>query len=1340
MRRKTTRYIVTILLSLIVALSIGGKVTYADAIDDVNPVKELYDEWSGKKKLDDMIEETKETNPEYKEQKKKEETKKAKNQAYAIALFKDSKKNQKLMYYDAQTGTKADTVESKIKDKTHNKEEAQKYASFLYSLDAWNLYNVSSTQQDAITYWVIAIIKGAYGTVLLGCFYLLSGLETLKDVFASLMDYLNIFKYITGENGQIPENSPWHFLTPVVSIYHKLTTFAKVLLAIFMAWIAFRLATGGGKASMRGNYAKNGGLKILYAVVAMALAATFASISITVGTDMLRDSKGASTSAIEKIPRGTIIDTHQYIDNSLSDISGKKGAEGTNNGYVLNHDKGFPTSADEVHTKIPTKKLVEYMNTNDDEKKAESLSGKDLLYNWSYSVNLNANDISTMYNLSQKVSQDNNMNYLAFKLAPETDGVKLTGGKEFFGTELKDAQVASGSMAGNTGMGVLLSSIKMGAIILTVTAVIVMLYFAIAIGFINAIKDFFINVSFSQMGMYQAFFGIFVTATMFLLGIQLTLFLVQIFPDLVLSIDDWFTDQLNKDDKFDGTVKQTLQTAVTVLVLWGSTVLVWKVRKGVMKLVSEWFSRILDGMNPEGSLAGGSRQDKRALENALNSNLVGQDLAEDVSNNPYGAARNGIATGVNGAKKGLQSLKAMQSKDKKEEQSVMDLMEGSEENASGVKNEKSAEFSGAASNSQDDSNDDANTNELQQDINEGIQNLEDTSEEGVARNLDEQDKSIANATNEFEKLNASQQELQNAKDNLENLKESGAPKEEIMVAEQRVADAEKAYNSQLGKSQEASRILSRSGAGIEDMGASKAQAMRDYHDASNEIESAEQKVSDLTSQREEMEAFGASEAQIAQVDKQINEAKDELTVGKQKQQLAQKAYESNVINPTAEKEARTSLVEAQEGHVKAERALEQATKNGNLNTEEYETLKKAATSLGSEVHTMKQQIDEQVETGVVKQNAINHMKQNGGKAFTEADFNTQKNELQNANQQVESIQRRYDEAISNPNNNSQRMEILQNELSNAKAKQANIETATQAMSSGKNVGEAIKSQEQVVHQAYETKVNAEKVLSQLEAQEKTGVMTDRSKMQNAVSQVQQAQVAYGNAGRVMAGLQAVRNVGHTEVPEVKLQELQDNTQQDLSNLYQKQQEVSGVQNTISKLENGGHADIRETHAISKVQKQARRKASEKVKDVSNRYNDLQQKIEKLKRLEKNGVHVQTQVSRYQSSLRQTKVELDNAKQQEEFISSQGFSINSIGNTMKNNYTQSKDKVKEMSELVSERQGKHQNILKTGGLSKDQLEKYKQQLSDEKEKAQSDMEQFSKDRASKVASIKKELNV
>lgn len=1357
MKRKILRYIVTILFSVIVALSISsGKIYGADEkssaekqaekqveqeLKDEYSLKGLRDKMNGTKALNDKIEEGKEKgNKEYKDAKKAEKTKTAKNKSYATVLFKDSKKNQKLMYYNKQTGTKAPTVQSKIKDNTHNEDEAIKYASFLNSLDAWNLYNVSSTQQDSITNLFIAFIKGCYGTVLLACFKLLTGLEALKNLFADMMDQLNVFKYIT-EGGSFPKDSPFYFLNWVLNIYHKLTTLAKVLLACFMGWIAFMLASGAGKARNRGSYAKNNGLKVIYAIVAMVIAAVFASLSITVATDMLRNSDGASTDAVEKIPRGMIVDSRQYIDNSLTDIKGKKGAEGTNDGYVLNHAEGFPTTPEKVNNDLPTKKLVNYMNTNNDDELAEKLDGGTLLYNWAYSVNLNANDISTMYELSQKNGEKNNQNYLAFKLAPQTDGVKLTGGKEFFSTELKDAEVSSSSLAGNTGLGVFLNGLKMGAIILTITGIILTLYFAIFVGFINAIKDFFINVSFSQMGMYQAFFGVFITGAMLILGIQLTLFLMQIVPDAILAVDESFTNQLNNYDKFDGSVKQLLQTVVTILALWLIVGLVWKVKKGVMKLVSEFFNRILDGMNPEGSIAGGSRADKRALENALNSNLAGQELSEGIANDPYGAAKNGIGSTVGGIKKGYKSLKDMQSKDDKEEQSVMSLMKNDEENANGLNDEKSSEFSGTASSTSDDSDDvDANSEELERDINEGIQNLEDTSEQGVYRNLNERDESIANATNEFEQLNENQQELQSAKEDLANLKASGAPEEEIAAAEQRVTNAEQAYDTQLGKSQEAQRMLSRSGAGIEDIGASKAQAMQDYHEASDEIESAEQKVVDLTSEREEMEALGASQPQLAQADNKLNKAKDELLIGKEKQKLAQQAYESNVINPTAEKEARTSLVEAQDGQITAERELEQASSNGNLTTEEHTTLQNAASSLGGEVHTMKEQIDEQVRSGEAKQTAIQHMKENNGNAFSPNDIAIQQKELQNAEQKVANIQTQYEKAQMNPSNNSQRMEMLNNELSNAKANHSNLQVASQAINKGENVGGAIQAQQQVMTQAYDKKVQAEKALEKLEIQDKSGATTDRSEMKQAVAQVKQTQAAYSNAGRVMSGLYATNSVGATKVPEVKLQELESDNSNSLNGFYEQQKDVGGVQNTIGKLEKGGHADIKETHAISQFQKQARRKASEKVKRANDRYRDLQQKIAKMKKLEQNGVHVKPQVERYQSSLRQTKSDLDNAKQQEEHLTTQGFSINSVGNTMKNNYSSSKDKVKEMSELVGERKKSHQNILKTGGLSKDQLDKYKEQLSDEREKSQSDMEQFSRERESKVASIKKGFEV
>lgn len=1338
MKMKITRYIVTILFALIVALSLSGNISYADAIDQDNSLKGLWDKATGKKDLDDKVEKTKEdADPKYKEQKKQENTKDTQASAYAKVLFTNGNKSKRLMYYTAQTNAKnVNTVESLIYKKTKNKTEATQYASFLNSLSNWHLYSVQSNINDDVLYFLIWVIKAAYGSILLGCFLFLSLLETLKNILAHIVDYLNVWKYIADSSGSIPKNSPFYFLNPVVDIYHKLSVFAKVMLALFMGWIAFRLATGGGRANNRSFYLKNKGLKVLYALFAMALAASFASLSLSVASDMLKKSSDASTSAIEKIPKTMIVDTNQYINNSLTDIKGKKGVEGTNNGYVLNHDKGFPKTPDEVNNNIPTADLVEYMNTNGDKNISKKLSGKTLLFNWAYTKKLNANDIATMYNLDQKLNEKNNMNFLAFQLDPQPDAVKLTGDKKMFSTE-KGAEVASSSLAGNTAIGVFLNALKMGAIILTVTAVIAMLYMAIFTGIANALKDFAINVSFSQMGLYQAFFGVFITGTILLVGIQLTLFLIQIFPDMILSIDQAFTKQLNSYTKVDGLLKQFGQTTVSLFALWILTMLVFKVRKGVMAFISNWFSHLLDAMNPQGSIAGNSRQDKKALENAINSNLMGQEGAEYAAQHPGETLGNGI----NDLKNKGKSLKSLLSdkEDEEKNQSVKSLMD-QQESENQLDGEKTSEFTGKASASEEDADNNEASNKMEEDINEGLRNLGDTSEEGVARNLEEQDRRINDATNEFEKLNNAQEELDNARNDLANLKENGAPESDILAAEQRVADAEQAYNNQLGKSQEASRLLSRSGAGIEDIGASKSQAMRDYHDASNEIEDTEQKITDLTNEREEMEAFGASPAQLEKVDNRINKAKDDLAVSKAKQNLAQKAYESIINNPTAEKEARADLLQAQETQIQAARELEQATKHGNLTPEEFGTLQKAATSISSEVNAIKNDVDHQIRTNQVKENALKHMKDNCGKAFTTSDFDIQKNRLQNAEHRVESIQKQYNEAMNNPNESQLRIDHLSKELESAKGNYSNIQVASNAMNNGRNVVQALKAQEHILSDAYERKTSAEQSLNQLQSQEKSGVLTDRNVMKNTVSQLKQAEQDYSNTLRIISGLQAVKSIGSTQVPENKLQKLEQDNHKELNDLFEKQKEVSGVQSTIGRLGNGEKIDVRETHAISQVQKQARRKASEKVKEANDRYNDLKQKIDKLKKLEQSGVVVKPQVERYQSSLRQTKIDLDNAKKQEEFVSSQGFRINSVGKTMKNNYLDAKSKIQEATKQFNNKQKAHENILKTGGLSKEQLEQYKKDLAEEKQKSEANMQQFSRERAMKINAIKKELDV
>lgn len=870
----------------------------------------------------------------------------------------------------------------------------------------------------------------------------------------------------------------------------------------------------------------------------------------------------------------------------------------------------------------------------------------------------------------------------------------------------------------------------MGAIILTITAVVVTLYLAIFTGVINAMKDFFVNVSFSQMGAYQAFFGIIITAIMLLLGIGMTVFLIQLFPNIVLYLDEEFTKELNKYS-FDGQLKQLLQTAVTIFVLWYATKLVYKVRKGVITFVSEWFSRILETMNPEGSISG-SRADRQALENAVGANLYGQEYAEGIANDPYEAMKNGVSSGV-------QSVKDLKNKGQVKYQSVRDLINGKGEEGEEGTEKASSQFSGRVKGKNSgDSDVDAQSEELDKDLNEGIENLEDTSERGVANNLEEQEKSIANATDEFEKLNGTQQELQDAKADLSELKRQEAPQEEITAAERRVANAEQAYNSQLGKSQEAARILSRSGASIEDIGQSKAQAMQDYHEASDDIETSEQKLADLNAEREDMEDFGATQPQLAKMDKRINQVKDELAMGQNKQKLAQKAYEANVNNPNVEKEVRNDLLKAQENQVSAEREYQQAVQHGNLTNEQYETLQGAASALSGDVKNTKSAIDNQIKTSEAKQNAVKVMKNNDGAAFTTQDYQTQKQEIERTEQSINQLQKQYDEAISSPSPSQDHVASIGSSLTTASKTLDNMKVANHAMSTGSNVSQAIQSQQQVMTQAYENKVNAQQKMKDLQAQANAGAVTDRTQVKEIENEIQQTTSAYDNANRVMAGLQAVKSVGRVNVPKGELGNIETATSNDLKALYDKQQSVANVQHTVDKLNSGGNADIKETHSLSQFQKEARRKASEKVKEVNNRYQDLQQKIAKLKKAGQNGVAVEPQINRYKASLRETKAQLDRAKSREAFITSQGFNINSVGNTMKGNIKESKAKMEASSEIVNERKSQHDNVLKTGGHTNDQLNKYKQQVERDKQTSESNIQQLIRERSERAASAKKNM--
>src|SRR5699024_3745304 len=135
---------------------------------------------------------------------------------------------------------------------------------------------------------------------------------------------------------------------------------------------------------------------------------------------------------------------------------------------------------------------------------------------------------------------------------------------------------------------------------------------------------------------------------------------------------------------------------------------------------------------------------------------------------------------------GIQSLKDLKDKSSQKFQSLGSMMNGDldENDGNGTKydnsGKSSSQFSGSVNGNNGDVEDsDINGEKLEQDIQQGIDNMDKESDRAINKNLDEQQDSINHAQKQFENLSDADQELNDAKNNYERLKQSGASSEEL---------------------------------------------------------------------------------------------------------------------------------------------------------------------------------------------------------------------------------------------------------------------------------------------------------------------------------------------------------------------------------------------------------------------------------------------------------------------------------------------------------------------------------------------------------------------------------
>lgn len=1247
---------------------------------------------TGNKELDDKVDDLRaKEDKNYAGTRKKNKLDEAQKQSYAAVVFNDEKANDTIYYYNKQTKAKVPTVESKIEEKTSNKKVAKEYATFLNSLHNWNLYSVNTTISDQGLGFLGSVFKVGYGVIILICYVILKILDSLYGLFADLLNQINLFKYLDNGTASLTKNSPLYSIKPLLDGYNKIGVLGKIIMAVFLGYIAFRVATGFGKASNRASFFKSHMARAVMAIIAAATAATIASMSISITSDIVNDTEGAGTSTIEDIPKNYIIDNSRYIDNSLSKINGKKGAEGTNNGYVLNHNHLFPKNPTELKNNVPSPELVEYMNTDNDSKNAEKIDGISLFKSWVFATTVNANDISSLYELNKNKDKQN-FKALMFKMAPQEMGVKLKGGKEFFGSELKDAEIHTANLAGNSGVGVFLNAIKLGVLVMLITFISVTLFWSVVVGAAVAIKDFIKNVTLSPLLFIQCFFGVLITAALLPLGAYISKILIKFFPQVVLAIDKSSTQYINNNVSMDGIAKQLIQTIALIILAIVLTTVTLAVKKGVMEAVGNGISKVLEVMNP--SVGTANSADKQALKNSLDGNLAGHDTATDISKNPFGAAKDG-----------MDNVKDFFKKDKKNEEEENALLANQNE-------ENDKEFEGKASTGVE--GDNAEGDDIQQDIDEGLEKLNDTTDEGVMNNIEEQEQNLENAEDEFNKLEGKQNELDDAESELAQLKETNAPQEEIEAAEEKVANAGHALDEQLGNSQAANKKLTQSGIGLDELENNREQAMKDYHNANDEIESAEKELYGLNQEKEEMEAYGASSEQIQEKEDKINQVKNGLKLSETKRDLAQKAYQADIKNPESEQLLRNDIVSAQEEKFNAEQNLDSAAKTGNLSSEEYGKLQNAAFTLDEDVNNIGEGIHRKINQGIATNHAIKHLRNNDYNAFSDNDISTQQSQLDNVKTNITKLEERYNDISGDASAPQEHIVDVQESLNREKENYENMLKTNQAISTGRNLSDAIRGQQAVVSNAHERKQSLEQTLKVYEERDLQGVPTDRDTRKDIEVKYKEANTAFENSERIMSGLQTVQSMGKNKATEQELGSIESNNNVSLENLYKERENVQGVQSTIGKLKNGESVNMRETGHLYQTQKTARRSAADKTNQANNRLKAAKEKIEKLKNDEKNGVHVKQQLERWRKNMEDSKRDLENAKNKETSISSEGFNINSIGITMKQNLSDAIQNVETVKTKVTKLKSEHENMLKTGGVSKDQLNNYRKEVEKKKE--------------------------
>ncbi|RIN97124.1 hypothetical protein BU002_02060 [Mammaliicoccus sciuri] len=1262
---------------------------------------------------------------------KKDKSDKKVKKSYASLIFDKTDKNQSIMYFNSQTNAGVKTVESIVNDKSKDGQGTE-YAAFLKSMDNWNLYQVYTNQKDVGKGLLLGGIVKIYGGILLGCLYVMDGLDYLLKMFADLFDYLNIYKYITNENGVIPKTNPLSILQPILDVIKGLGTMAKVIISIFLAWVLFMVTTGIGPAKNRSSYFGKGVGKVMLATISLVLVPFILSAFFGMFSDILKDQNNVAKNTVNSIPGKFIVDTNKWIDNSLTAAKGTKNNEAVNGGFVLLHDhKNMPKNESDIKNKIPTPGLVSYLNTAD---KSKTPDGKVLLGKWTNSDTITANDIDSMYGISDDdregwggVLGNDEKRAFQFKLAPEANSVKAFGGKKAISLDLNDVAIDTATLAGNGGYGQFLNAISMGVMIVGTTIVIGTLFIAMFVSFIRSIQEAATHWIASTFLSISGFVGTFIVMAMLLVSFGSVMLLAPLFGELVNGINKISAEWINDNLDLTGTAKQTITTIATVIVMLFAMVFTLKGRKAIMGIAQDHFNNILSKLNMNGVSPSGRH-------NIAHSSL--NNMADDVGvNGLENGLSNMMYSPIDKANSSLTSLSDM-AKDKLGDfnDSIKEKSGDAYENLK----EKTSDFAGKLKGEESVDDADKQGEAISDEVENGIKNMSDQSSGGIESSFDNQEKVIDKAMQSNDELMKAERDLESAKENLEALKRSGASSEAIKAAQDDVDNAQSKYDNSLGRNQDVVKEMAESGASVQDIVSAQNENAKEYNSATNDINDAQKELDNLKSQKEQLETLGASGSELQGIEKEIGQAEDKLENAKSRQSLAKEAYNAKVGNAQVEKDARNDLLSAQQAQRAATRNLRSANEHGNLSSSQYGKLQSASKHLSDDMNYDLNKTQGQIRDLESQRGALEFMSNNGGKAFAESDIKSQGEMLEKATSNVGNLERKYAQAQKSKASKNQLSQI-NNELSQAKAQQATLQTVMGTIQSGKFNESALKAQESIVDQAYSNREKAQQEMVKIQKRENSGELIERSVMQEARANVKATNSAYQQATRTLKGLEAQKVAGGNTLASDKIQSRQQVAEQKIQGLQARYNTLKSGSNASEILSNGGLIDKHQTHDLSKAHKIIQENATNDKNNAITNYEKMAQKVEKLKQQEAKGMPVSAEVNRLQKGLKQAEKQMNNAIKHDKFVRSQGNEINRTGQTMLNNIKSAKKEVTEANVKLKDKQTKHDNVLKGGGYTHEQLSKYKTNVEQDKELYNTNKGQLKRQRREQVEAVKNNLD-